>query len=89
MIDERSNHGVRTKRQPGVALLLDSRAAAAIEIVLVLLITAGHRVFRIIPVDETLPILALGWLSLWLRRVGDRQAHWSGGRSLRVQAPRG
>jgi hypothetical protein len=49
---------------------LDTRPAAAIEILLVLLITAGHRVFRIIPVDETYPILALGWLSLWLRGVG-------------------
>lgn len=49
---------------------LNTRPAAAVEILLVLLITAGHRVFRIIPVDETYPILALGWLSLWLRGVG-------------------
>jgi len=39
---------------------------------LVLLITVGHRVFRIIPVDETYPILALGWLSLRLRGGGWR-----------------
>jgi len=32
---------------------LNSRAAAAVEIFLVLLITAGHRVFHVIPVDET------------------------------------
>jgi hypothetical protein len=82
MIDERANDGMPTKRQPGVAALLESRVAAAIEIVLVLLITVGHRVLRIIPVDETLPILGLGWLSLWLRRVGwkgvglSRPARW-------------
>jgi len=52
---------------------LNTRAAAAVEILLVLAITVGHRVLRIIPVDETLPIFLLGWLSLWLRRVG-----WSG-----------
>jgi membrane protease YdiL (CAAX protease family) len=49
---------------------LNSKPAAAVEILLILLITVGHRVFRIIPVDETLPILALGWLSLRLRGVG-------------------
>ncbi len=51
---------------------LNTRAAAAIEIVLVLALTIGHRVLRIIPVDETLPILMLGWLSLWLRGIGWR-----------------
>jgi uncharacterized protein len=51
---------------------LNTRAAAAVEILLVLGITVGHRVLRIIPVDETLPIFALGWLSLWLRRLGWR-----------------
>jgi membrane protease YdiL (CAAX protease family) len=50
----------------------DTRTAAALEILLVLLITVGHRVFRIIPVDETYPILALGWLSLRLRGGGWR-----------------
>ena len=42
---------------------LNTRTAAAVEILLVLLITAGHRVFHVIPIDETLPILAMGWLS--------------------------
>lgn len=61
---------------------LNTRTAATVEILLVLLITAGHRVFHVIPVDETLPILALGWLSLWLRGVGwkgvglTRPASW-------------
>lgn len=54
------------------ASLWDTKAAAAIEILLVLLITVGHRVFRIIPIDETYPILALGWLSLRLRGSGWR-----------------
>lgn len=82
MIDDGSTAGVRPKGRPRAALLLETRVAAAIEILLVLLLTAGYRVFRIIPVDETLPILALGWLSLWLRRVGwkgvglSRPAHW-------------
>src|SRR5437773_2403242 len=49
---------------------MNTKVAAAIEILLVLLITIGHRVLRIIPVDETLPILVLGWVSLWLRRAG-------------------
>lgn len=31
---------------------LNTRTAAAVEILLVLLITAGHRVFHVIPVDE-------------------------------------
>ena len=57
--------------------LLNTRVAAGIEILLVVLITIGHRVFRIIPVDETLPILALGWASLWLRRVGWRAVGFS------------
>ena len=62
---------------------LNSRAAAAVEIFLVLLITAGHRVFHVIPIDETWPILALGWLSLWLRGIGwkgvgfSRPARWT------------
>jgi CAAX protease family protein len=51
---------------------LNTRAAAGLEILLVLGITVGHRVLRVIPVDETLPIFILGWLSLWLRRVGWR-----------------
>jgi membrane protease YdiL (CAAX protease family) len=50
----------------------NTKPAAAVEILLVLLITAGHRIFRIIPVDETYPILALGWISLWLRGIGWR-----------------
>ena len=60
----------------------NSKAAAALEMLLVLGITVGHRVLRIIPVDETLPIFLLGWLSLWLRRVGwrgiglTRPANW-------------
>jgi uncharacterized protein len=69
---------------------LNTKPAAAIELLLVLLITAGHRVFHIIPVDETYPILALGWLSLWLRGVGwkgvglTRPASW--GRTLALGA---
>lgn len=69
---------------------LNTKPAAAIEILLVLLITAGHRVFHIIPVDETYPILALGWVSLWLRGVGwkgvglARPASW--GRTLALGA---
>jgi membrane protease YdiL (CAAX protease family) len=61
---------------------LNTKAAAVVEIALVLGITVGHRVLRIIPVDETLPIFILGWLSLWLRRVGwrgvglTRPANW-------------
>ena len=51
---------------------LNTRAAAAFEIALVLAITVGHRVLGVIPVDETLPIFILGWLSLWLRRIGWR-----------------
>jgi len=49
---------------------LSTKPAAAAEILLVLAITVGHRVLRIIPVDETLPIFVLGWASLWLRGVG-------------------
>lgn len=66
-----------------IAARLNTRAAAAIEILLVLAITVGHRVFRIIPVDETAPILVLGWLSLWLRGIGwrgvglERPARWA------------
>ena len=62
---------------------LNTRAAAAIEIGLVLALTIGHRVLRIIPVDETLPILILGCASLWLRGTGwrgvgfARPARWS------------
>lgn len=68
----------------------NTKPVAAIEILLVLLITAGHRVFRVIPVDETYPILALGWLSLWLRGVGwkgvglARPASW--GRTVALGA---
>ena len=51
---------------------LNTKAAAAGEILLILAITVGHRVLRIIPVDETVPIFLLGWLSLWLRGVGWR-----------------
>lgn len=76
MIHERSN-----LRQT-LAARLNTKPAAAFEILIVLLITLGHRVFRIIPIDETLPILALGWLSLWLRGLGwkgvglSRPASW-------------
>jgi membrane protease YdiL (CAAX protease family) len=69
---------------------LNTKPAAAIELLLVLLITAGHRVFHVIPVDETYPILALGWLSLWLRGVGwkgvglTRPASW--GRTVALGA---
>lgn len=56
----------------GLASRWAGRPAAAVEILLVLLITAGHRIFRIIPIDETYPILALGGLSLWLRGIGWR-----------------
>jgi hypothetical protein len=66
-----------------VSSRLNTRAAAVAEIVLVLGITVGHRVLRVIPVDETLPIFILGWLSLWLRRVGWR------GIGLRRPAHRG
>lgn len=57
--------------------VLNTRVAAALEIVVVLLITVGHRVVHIIPVDETLPILALAWLSLWLRGIGWRGVGFS------------
>ena len=73
---------MRAGWRQAVALRLNSRTAAAVEILLVLLITLGHRVFHVIPVDETLPILALGWLSLWLRGIGwkgvgfSRPANW-------------
>jgi hypothetical protein len=60
----------RELRRAGIAAWLAGKPAAGCEILVVLLITAGHRVFHIIPVDETLPILALGWLSLWLRDIG-------------------
>ena len=72
---------------------LNTKPVAAIEILLVLMITAGHRVFHIIPVDETYPILALGWLSLWLRGVGwkgvglTRPASW--GRTVALGAGMG
>lgn len=51
---------------------LNGRTAAIAEILLVLALTVGHRVVHLIPVDETLPIFLLGWLSLWLRKVGWR-----------------
>ena len=51
---------------------LNARTAAIVEIGLVLALTVGHRVLRVIPVDETLPIFLLGWLSLRLRKVGWR-----------------
>lgn len=51
---------------------IPERAAAAAEIALVVALTIGHRVLRIIPVDETLPILLFGWLSLRLRGTGWR-----------------
>jgi membrane protease YdiL (CAAX protease family) len=63
-----------------LASSLTTRAAAAGEILLVLALTLGHRVFHIIPVDETAPIFLLGWLSLWLRGVG-----WTG---VGLKAPR-
>ena len=53
-----------------VSSRLNTRAAAAVEILLVLAITVAHRVLRIIPVDEILPIFVLGWVSLWLRGTG-------------------
>lgn len=65
-----------------LAARLNTKPAAALEILIVLMITLGHRVFKIIPIDETLPILALGWLSLWLRGIGwkgvglSRPASW-------------
>jgi uncharacterized protein len=62
--------GVRVGWKETVAARLSTRTAAASEILLVLALTVGHRVLRIIPVDETLPILALGWVSLWLRGTG-------------------
>jgi uncharacterized protein len=62
---------------------LNTRTAAAIEVLLVLAITVGHRVLGIIPVDETLPILLLAWVSLWFRGPGwkgvglARPASWA------------
>ena len=53
-----------------ISRVLGTRTAAAIEVLLIVLITIGHRVYRIIPVDETLPIFVCGWFSLWLRGVG-------------------
>jgi membrane protease YdiL (CAAX protease family) len=51
---------------------LQSRRAAAAELLAIVAITVGHRVFHLIPVDETLPVFLLGWLSLWLRGTGWR-----------------
>ena len=51
---------------------LRSRWATAVELLAIVGITVGHRVFHVIPVDETLPIFLLGWLSLWLRGEGWR-----------------
>jgi len=51
---------------------LQSRWAAAVELVAIVAITVGHRVLHVVPVDETLPIFLLGWLSLWLRGQGWR-----------------
>ena len=79
---EREWNSVASRWRDSVASALNTKAAAAAEIVLVLAITVGHRVLRVIPVDETLPIFMLGWLSLWLRRVGwkglglARPANW-------------
>jgi membrane protease YdiL (CAAX protease family) len=55
-----------------ISTRLNTRTAVVVEVLLVLAITVGHRVLHVIPVDETLPIFLLGWLSLWLRRVGWR-----------------
>lgn len=75
---------MRASWRSAIASRLNTRTAAAIEIGLVLALTIGHRVLRIIPVDETLPILILGCASLWLRGTGwsgvgfTRPARWSG-----------
>lgn len=75
-----------------VSSRLNTRTAAAAEIVLVLGLTVGHRVLRVIPVDETLPIFVLGWLSLWWRRLGwrgvglTRPANWRRSVALGVGA---
>ena len=61
---------VNARWRAAVGSALKSRSAAVVEILLVLAITVGHRVLRIIPVDETLPIFFLGWASLWLRGAG-------------------
>lgn len=69
--------------QSAVSSRLNTRTAAGIEVLLVLAITVGHRVLGIIPVDETLPILLLGWVSLWFRGPGwkgvglARPANWA------------
>jgi membrane protease YdiL (CAAX protease family) len=55
-----------------MSLRLNTKVVAAGEVLLIIAITLGHRVLRIIPVDETIPIFLLGWLSLWLRGVGWR-----------------
>jgi membrane protease YdiL (CAAX protease family) len=60
--------------------------------VLVLALTIGHRVVRVIPVDETLPILTLGWVSLRLRGTGwkgvgfAKPASWPRAIVLRIGA---
>lgn len=55
-----------------VSSRLNTRRAVAVEILLILAITIGHRVLHVIPVDETLPIFLLGCASLWIRKVGWR-----------------
>jgi membrane protease YdiL (CAAX protease family) len=57
---------------PYLGIERPSRHAAALEIALVIAFTVGHRVLRVIPVDETILVLALGWISLWRRGVGWR-----------------
>ena len=74
---------MRASWRDAVSSRLNTRTAAAIEVGFVLAITIGHRVLRIIPVDETLVILVLGSASLWLRGRGwrgvgfARPASWS------------
>jgi membrane protease YdiL (CAAX protease family) len=61
-----------------IASRLRTRWAAGLEILLVLALTIGHRVGRVIPIDETLPILVLGWVSLWLRGTGWKGVGFQG-----------
>ena len=56
--------------QTAIVSRLNTRGGAAVEIAFVLALTVGHRVVRVIPIDETVPILVLGWVSLWLRGSG-------------------
>jgi uncharacterized protein len=63
---------VRSELRQGALELLNTRWAAAIEIVLAIGLTVGHRYSGIVPVDESLLLFVIGWTSVWLRGIGWR-----------------